>query len=353
MSLQAICKGKRIMSGIQPTGEAHIGNYLGAIRNWVNLSKQIENKNKKIILSIVDLHALTIPTAFKPSTLNTNCFKMATTIIGCGMDIENTLLYYQSSVHQHSELMWLLSCHSSIGYLQRMPQYNEKKNKDGNIGILTYPVLQSSDILLFDTDIVPVGQDQLIHINFTRDLVDRINSFYDKNVFVKPEVYINDTGNDLCSKVMSLRNADNKMSKSEASHMSRIDLTDSMDDIIRKIKKSVTDSEGLYLTYDEEKRKGLANLIRIYTVIKQEMDEDDGITVNDIVKQFENESTEYFKGECGELLACYLKPIREEILRLRKEKKYINQLLKKNAVEAQEIAQQTVYRAKKAFGLPC
>ncbi len=183
--------------------------------------------------------------------------------------------------------------------------------------------------------------------------VDRINSFYGKDIFVKPEVYISDNGNDLCSKVMSLRNADNKMSKSEPSHMSRIDLTDSTDDIIKKIKKSVTDSEGIDLTYDEEKRKGLSNLIRMYVAIKQEQEQNDGITVDDVVKQFENQSTEYFKSECGELLASYLKPIREEILRLRKEKKYINQLLKNNASEAQEIAQQTVNRAKKAFGLPC
>ena len=338
------------MSGIQPTGEAHIGNYLGAIRNWVNLSKHVENQNKKMILSIVDLHALTIPTAFKPSTLNSNCFKMATTIIGCGIDLDNVLLYYQSQVSQHSELMWLLSCHSSTGYLQRMPQYNEKRNRDGNVAILTYPVLQSSDILLFDTDIVPVGQDQLIHLNFTRDLVDRINSFYDKNVFVKPEVFINDQDGDLCSKVMSLRNADNKMSKSEPSHMSRIDLTDSTDDIIRKIKKAVTDSEGVELSYDEEKRKGLANLIRMYTVIKQE--EIDGYGIEDVVKEFEGETTEYFKGECGELIAKCIEPIRDEIFRLRKERKYVNELMKKNAKEAQEIAEVTVNRASKAFGLP-
>ena len=342
------------MSGIQPTGEAHIGNYLGAIRNWVNLSKSIDT-NKKMILSIVDLHALTIPTAFKPSTLNSNCIKMATTIIGCGIDLDNVLLYYQSHVHQHSELMWLLSCHSPTGYLQRMPQYNEKRNKDGNVGILTYPVLQSSDILLFDTDIVPVGQDQLIHLNFTRDLVERINSFYNKDVFVKPEVFINDEdGTDLCTKVMSLRNAENKMSKSEVSHMSRIDMTDSVDDIIRKIKKAVTDSEGVEvgLTYDEEKRKGLANLIRIYAVIKGDRDNLEGYGPKHVVREFEGETTEYFKGECGELIATHIGPIRDEIFRLRKEKKYIKELLKKNAKEAQEIAEVTVNRAKKAFGLP-
>ena len=343
------------MSGIQPTGEAHIGNYFGAIKNWAHLS---QNTSNKIILSIVDLHALTIPTAFKPSTLNANCFKMATTIMACGINMDQTLLYYQSAVHQHSELMWLLSCHSGIGYLQRMPQFNDKKNKDGNVAILTYPVLQSSDILLFDTNIVPVGYDQLIHLNFTRDLVDKINSFYDYPVFVKPDVFINDAdenGNvsdDLCSKVMSLRNAENKMSKSEPSHMSRIDLTDSVDDIVRKIKKSVTDSEGKELTYDEEKRKGLANLIRIYTVIRREREKNEEISVNDVVKQFENETTEYFKGECGEAVASYFAPIREEIMRLRKERKYINQLLKRNAAEAREIAEQTVQRTKKVFGLP-
>ena len=179
------------MSGIQPTGEAHIGNYLGVIRNWVHLSKTTQTENhKKMMLSVVDLHALTIPTAFKPSILNENCFKMATTIIGCGIDIKNVLLYYQSSVYQHSELMWLLSCHSSTGYLQLMPRYNEKRNKDGNVAILTYPVLQSSHILLFDTEIVPVGQDQLIHLNFTRDLVDRLIHFM-KDMFIKPEVFIN------------------------------------------------------------------------------------------------------------------------------------------------------------------
>ena len=336
------------MSGIQPTGEAHIGNYLGAIRNWVHLSR---SSDTKMILSIVDLHALTIPTAFKPSTLNTNCFKMATTIMGCGINLENTLLYYQSAVPQHAELMWLLSCHSATGYLQRMPQFNEKKNRDGNVGILTYPVLQSADILLFDTDLVPVGQDQLIHVNFTRDLVDRINSFYAQNVFVKPEAFVSDES-DLCSKIQSLRNADNKMSKSEPSHMSRIDLTDSTDDIIRKIKKSVTDSEGAHLSYDEENRKGLANLIRMYTVLKQSKDGNGQYSVDDTVREFENETTEYFKAECAEVIAAHLGPIREEIMRLRKEKKYVNGLLKRNAIEVQEIAKQTLSRAKRAFGLP-
>ena len=181
--------------------------------------------------------------------------------------------------------------------------------------------------------------------------MDRINSFYNKDIFIKPEVFINDE-TDLCAKVMSLRDATKKMSKSEASHMSRIDLTDSTDDIIRKIKKAVTGSEGTGLTYDDEKRKGLANLIRIYTVMKHEKDGNDKYTVDDVVKEFEGETTEYFKGECGELVASHIEPIREEIFRLRKERKYINKLMKQNAKEAQEIAQETLNRAKKAFGLP-
>merc|ERR1740123_1142752 len=301
-----------------------------------------------MILSIVDLHALTIPTAQKTSTLNANCYKMATTIIGCGIDIDRTLLYYQSCVPQHAELMWLLSCHSSIGYLQRMPQFNKKSTtENASAGILTYPVLQSADILLFQTTHVPVGHDQLIHLNFTRDLVDRINAFYDCQLFVKPDVCISDA-----PKIQSLRNPNKKMSKSEASHMARIDLTDSCDEIIKKIKKSVSDSQGKTLTFDEDNRKGLANLIRIFTVIRREREQNSELTMDDTVKLFEHCTTEQFKLECGDYIASYFKPMREEILRLRKEKKYIQQLMQRNASECREMAEETVARTKKVFGLP-
>lgn len=331
------------MSGIQPTGEIHLGNYLGAIINWVELSKLV-NPTNKMIISIVDLHALTIPP--NPETLSDNCFKMITTILGCGINPSNTLLYYQSHIKEHSELMWLLSCHSSIGYLMRMPQFREKiKNNNNindianNLGLFSYPVLQSSDILLYESNIVPVGEDQAIHLNFTRDLVDHINTYYNNNIFIKPETLLTKE----CCKVMSLRNPINKMSKSEKSDMSRINLIDDSQLIIKKIKKSVTDSLGSHINYDKQNRAGLSNLIGIYAALSNK-------SINEVVLEYQNKNTSYFKKECGELIESCVGEIRENIFRFRNEKNYIDELIKKNADEAREIACKTIDKVKKAFG---
>ncbi|ETN98341.1 hypothetical protein RFI_39168 [Reticulomyxa filosa] len=279
---------------------------------------------------------------------------MAATIMGCGIPLEKSLIYWQSHVPQHAELMWLLSCFSSLGYLSRMPQYMEKSKKHVsamNLGLYRFtPVLQAADILLFESQLVPVGEDQCIHINFTRDLVDSVHAFYGKPIFTKPETYLlndDETSADQntvnCARVMSLRDASSKMSKSDPSSMSRIDLIDSLDDIVTKIGRAVTDSYGPFITYDTEKRPGLANLIRIYSAVSD-------MSIAKITTEFQNYNTAKFKEACAVQVNSHLAPIREEIMRLRKDKSFVKKVMTENAKEAKEIAEQTMKKVRKELG---
>ena len=322
-----------LFSGVQPSGAITIGNYIGAIRNFVLLKDSY-----RCLFSIVDLHALTVRR--EPALLRRRTVELAALYIACGLDPEENLIYCQSHVPEHAELTWILSCYTYMGELSRITQFKAKSetNSDNiNAGLFTYPVLMAADILLYQTQIVPVGADQKQHLEITRDIAQRFNALYG-DVFVVPEVYMHKE----TAKIMSLSDPSRKMSKSDPEE-SYISLLDSPDDIRRKLKRAVTDSDT-NIAFDPENKPGVSNLITIYSALS-------GDSVEKTVEHFNGKGYGDLKKEVTEVVIESLKPIQDRYNELIKDKQYINGILKYNAERAGSIAQRTLRKVYKKVGL--
>lgn len=326
---------KTLFSGMQATGNLTLGNYLGALNNWLTFN----NDEYQCFYCVVDLHSLTVRQ--DPAELRKRARNLLTLYIAAGLDPVKNCIYYQSHVPAHAELNWILNCFTYMGELNRMTQFKDKaaKHSDNiNAGLYTYPVLMAADILLFQTDIVPVGADQKQHLEITRDIAIRFNNIYG-DVFTIPEAYFGKTG----AKIMSLQDPTKKMSKSDENVNASIYLMDDPDTIIRKFKRAVTDSENQIL-YSESK-PGIKNLIDIYSVVTKK-------TPDEVVKEFDGKGYGDFKMAVGEAVVSMLKPIQDKVAELNKEKAYIDGIIKENADKAGYYATKTLRKVQKKIGLP-
>ena len=331
--------GKKIFSGVQPTGNLHLGNYLGAIKNFVKLNN--EDKNE-CVFCVVDLHAITV--AQDPKKLKDNIYETVATFIACGINPEKSIIFSQSKVSAHSETAWILSCVARMGWLNRMTQFKEKAGKDkekASIGLYTYPVLMAADILLYDSTHVPVGNDQKQHLELCRDIAQKFNNDFGVDDFFKiPEPLIQKK----FSRIMSLRDGTKKMSKSELSDLSRINLTDDKDQIINKIKKAKTDTLPLPSTSaDLEKRLEAKNLMGIYSSL---MD----LNLDDTINKFSGKNFSEFKENLSQVLVDKIIPISNEIKKLLKEKSFLDQILDSGCKKADRIASEKLKKIQEIMG---
>ena len=318
---------KKIFSGVQPTGNLHLGNYLGAIKNFVDLNNDNENQ---CIFCVVDLHAITVYQ--DPKELRNNIRETVATFIASGIDPKNSIIFNQSQVSAHSEAAWVLSCVARMGWLNRMTQFKEKAGKDrekASIGLYSYPVLMAADILLYDATHVPVGDDQKQHLELCRDIAQKFNNdFKVDNFFISPEPLIQKK----FSRIMSLKDGKKKMSKSELSDLSRINLTDEKDEIINKIKKAKTDPLPMPSILDElDKRPEAKNLIGIYSILTSK-------TLEDSVNEFSGKNFSEFKENLSQVLVDKISPISVEIKKLLKDKNYLDNILLEGCKKAEDIA---------------
>ncbi len=330
---------KKIFSGVQPTGNLHLGNYLGAIKNFVNLQKE---KDNTCIYCVVDLHAITVKQ--DPRILKKNIRETTATFLASGLDPKKSIIFNQSMVPSHSEGAWLLGCVARMGWLNRMTQFKEKAGKDkekASVGLYIYPVLMASDILLYNSTHVPVGEDQKQHLELTRDIAQKFNlDFNSPNFLITPEPLIQKN----FSRIMSLKDGKKKMSKSDPSDQSRINMTDDKDQIVNKIKKAKTDSgEFPENNNDLNKRPELNNLFGIYSSIQ---DQDMKSTIN----EFQGKNFSEFKNRLAEVLVEKIYPISKEISKLLKDEKYIDEVLIEGSVKAEKIAKKKVYDIKEKIG---
>ena len=327
--------GKKVLfSGMQATGNLTLGNYLGALKNWVTLSDEYE-----CFYSVVDLHSITVRQ--DPAELRKRARNLLTLYLAAGLDPKKNCIYYQSHVSGHAELSWILNCFTYMGELNRMTQFKDKSAKHAdniNAGLFTYPVLMAADILLFQADVVPVGKDQLQHLEITRDIAQRFNGIYG-DVFTIPEPYIGKAG----AKIMSLQDPLKKMSKSDENPNASILLMDDPDTIIRKFKRAVTDSEGCICYRDEQ--PGIKNLLDIYCACNN-------VTPEAAVKEFEGKGYGEFKLAVGESVVNILKPVQDEYARLSKDKAYIDSVIKENTEKAGYYATKTLRKVQKKVGFP-
>ena len=330
---------KKIFSGVQPTGNLHIGNYLGAIKNFVKLSN--DNKNK-CIFCVVDLHAITVKQ--DPKILRDNIRLTVATFIASGIDYKKSIIFNQSSVPAHSEAAWILSCVAKMGWLNRMTQFKEKVGKDkekASIGLYSYPILMASDILLYDSSHVPVGEDQKQHLELCRDIAQKFNNDFGKEDFLKiPEPLIQKE----FSRIMSLKDGKIKMSKSEQSESGRINLTDNKDIIINKIKKAKTDSLPLPSSISElNERPEAKNLLGIYSSMTNS-------TLDKSVKDFKGKNFSDFKEKLGEVLVEKINPISIEIKKLIDDKEFLDKILLDGYNKANDIASKKIKKMKEIVG---
>ena len=323
--------GKKIFSGVQPTGNLHLGNYLGAIKNFVDLNN---DKDNKCIFCVVDLHAITVRQ--DPKELKNNIRETVATFIASGIDPKKSIIFNQSQVSAHSEAAWILSCVARMGWLNRMTQFKEKAGKDkekASVGLYSYPILMAADILLYDTTHVPVGDDQKQHLELCRDIAQKFNNDFQVEDFFKvPEPLIQKE----FSRIMSLKDGTKKMSKSELSDLSRINLTDDQDQIINKIKKAKTDSLPLPATITElEKRPEAKNLMGIYSSLTNS-------NLEKSIMKFSGKNFSEFKESLSQVLVEKIIPISKEIKKLLNEKKYLDTILLEGFEKAGQIASKKV-----------
>lgn len=323
---------KRVFSGVQPTGNIHLGNYLGALRQFVELQEEYQ-----CLYCIVDLHAITVPQ--DPKELRKHILDVAALYLAVGVDPKKSIVFVQSDVPGHSELGWILTCSSYTGELSRMTQFKAKSHNKASApaGLFTYPVLMAADILLYDTDVVPVGTDQKQHIELCRDLAIRVNNTK-KKTFVVPEGRYLKAG----ARIMSLDDPSKKMSKSAENIHSRISLLDEPSKIKKSIMKATTDSEGI-IRFDKEEKPGLSNLINIYSALSDK-------TVDDIVAMYEGKGYGDFKKDLVEITVDALAPIKERFDEIRSSQELID-ILEDGAEKANAIAEKTMARVKDNFGL--
>ena len=321
---------KRIFSGIQPSGELTLGSYMGAIKNWVDLQHEYD-----CLFCIVDMHAITVRQ--NPADLRRRSVAQLAQYIACGLDPEKNIMFIQSHVPQHAELAWILNCYTMYGELGRMTQFKDKSAKHADnitAGLFTYPVLMAADILLYQADLVPVGADQMQHVELCRDIANRFNYNF-PDTFTIPEAFIPKMG----ARVMSLGTPENKMSKSEPDGC--VFLMDKPEDIMRKFKRAVTDSQGEVRRGPD--RPGINNLITIYSVAT-------GKTPEQIEAEFQGKGYGDFKTACGEAVVEMLRPFRENVEDLMKNKDYLNQVARAGAEKAGRMAYRTLSKAQKKVG---
>ncbi|ASC72177.1 Tryptophan--tRNA ligase [Halomicronema hongdechloris C2206] len=328
---------QRILSGIQPTGTLHLGNYLGAIRNWVDLQQEYE-----AFLFMADLHAITVP--HDPAQLATSTYQVAAMYIACGIDPEQATIFVQSHLPAHAELAWLFNCVTPLNWLERMIQFREKAVKQGenvSIGLLDYPVLQAADILLYEPDLVPVGEDQKQHLELTRDIATRLNFQYgraEEPILKLPDPLIREAG----ARVMSLTDGTKKMSKSDPSEQSRIDLTDPPAVISKKLKRAKTDPQrGLW--FDDPERPECHNLLSLYMLLSNQ-------TKAAVAAECREMGWGQFKPLLAETAVEALRPIQGRFHELMADRGYLEAILKRGNEKANAIAQQTLTRVKDALG---
>ncbi len=326
----------RVLSGVQPTGNLHLGNYLGAIRNWVEGQSQYEN-----FFCVVDLHAITVP--HNPGTLAADTYTIAALYLACGIDLKYSHIFVQSHVSAHSELTWLLNCITPLNWLEDMIQFKEKAVKQGenvNVGLLDYPVLMAADILLYQADKVPVGEDQKQHLELTRDIAARFNYQFcrEKPVLKLPEPLIRAEG----ARVMSLTDGTRKMSKSDPSELSRINLLDTPEQIQQKIKRCKTDPiRGL--TFDDSERPECHNLLTLYMLLS-------GKTKQEVADECRDMGWGQFKPLLAETAIAALKPIQEKYQAVMADKGYLQSVLRDGKQKAEAIANDTLTKVKAALG---
>jgi tryptophanyl-tRNA synthetase len=332
----------RIVSGIQPTGNLHLGNYLGAIRNWVRMQDENAAKGGETLFFLADLHAITVYN--KPEELTANTREMAAALIAAGIDPDKSVLFNQARVPGHAELAWLLFCTARIGWLNRMTQFKEKsgKNREGaSIGLYAYPVLQAADVLIYGTTHVPVGEDQKQHLELARDIATKFNTDFETELFVLPEPIIPPAA----ARIMSLRDGQAKMSKSDQSDMSRVNMIDDDDTIAQKIRKAKTDPEPLPETAEAlDSRPEAKNLVAIYAALADE-------TVGAVLARHAGQGFGTFKPALTERLVETLRPIRERFVALKDDHAAIDTVLERGAERARVLAQPRLDGAYKALGL--
>ena len=346
----------RVVSGIQPTGNLHLGNYLGAIRNWVRMQDEMgaraqaggggsAGKNAQCLFFLADLHAISMP--HDPVELKKGTLEMAAALVACGIDPAKSILFNQAQVPQHAELQWLLGGTARMGWLNRMTQWKDKagKNREGqSVALFTYPVLQAADVLLYQATHVPVGEDQKQHLELARDIAQKFNNDFaseDAPVFTLPDPIVPPQA----ARIMSLRDGGKKMSKSDPSDMSRINLADDADEVMKKVKKAKTDPEPLP---SEEKgledRPEALNLVTIYAALTDK-------SVDDVLGEFGGEGFGTFKPALGELLVETLRPISERFNGLLEDREALDAILARGASQAREIAVLTLEKTYEALGL--
>ena len=325
---------KVLFSGMQPSGNLTLGNYLGALKNWVDISEEYQT-----FFCVVDEHSITVRQ--DPAELRKRVRTLMALYIAAGLDPEKNCIYVQSHVSAHAELAWILNCFTYVGELQRMTQYKDKSAKHAdniNAGLLTYPVLMAADILLYQADVVPVGIDQKQHLEITRDIATRFNNIYG-DVFTIPEVYLGKAG----ARIMSLQDPEHKMSKSDENPNASIYLMDDKDTIMRKFKRAVTDLEA-QVRYREE-QPGIRNLIDIYAACT-------GKTPQEVEKEFDGKGYGDFKMAVGEAVIAQLAPMQEKYQEIIGEKSYLDGIMKENAEKAAYFANKTLRKVQKKIGFP-
>jgi len=325
---------KRILSGIQPTGTPTLGNYVGALKNWVDLQK--EDKYECFYM-IADLHSITVKQ--EPKVLRKNSLDLLALLLAAGLDGEKEPIFFQSHVPQHSQLGWVLDCYTYMGELSRMTQFKDKSAKHAeniNAGLFTYPALMAADILLYQADMVPVGKDQKQHLEITRDLAKRFNGAY-SDTFVVPEPYIPKVG----ANIMSLQDPMHKMSKSDTNENAYISVLDDPDRIMKKIKRAVTDSEACVRR--GEGKEAVENLMTIYSVAT-------GKTMEEIEKEFDGQGYGVFKEKVGEAVVEMLRPIQENYNEIMKNKDYLEKIYRDGAERARYVANKTVSKVYRKVG---
>jgi tryptophanyl-tRNA synthetase len=335
----------RIVSGIQPTGNLHLGNYLGAIRNWVRMQDELVSTGGDCLFFLADLHAISMP--HEPATLAANTREMVAALVACGIDPDRSTLFNQAQVPAHAELQWLLNGTARMGWLNRMTQFKDKsgKNREGaSIALFTYPVLQAADVLLYQATHVPVGEDQKQHLELARDIAQKFNNDFcaeDAPLFTLPDPIIPPDA----ARIMSLRDGSAKMSKSDPSDMSRINLTDDADAIMQKVRKAKTDPEPLPgEAAGLDGRPEARNLVGIYATLA-------GTSVDAVLADFAGKGFGAFKPALGELLVDKLAPINARFVELRQDRSALDAILRKGAEKARALAAPTLNAAYDALGL--
>lgn len=323
-----------ILSGIQPTGSLTLGNYLGALNNWVKMQEEYE-----CYYMLADLHTLTVRN--NPETLKQNTLNLIALYIAAGLDPKKNTLFIQSHVNAHTKLGWILNCYTYMGELSRMTQFKDKSEKHAdniNAGLFTYPVLMAADILLYKSNLVPVGEDQRQHLEIARDIAERFNNIYGE-IFIIPEPYIKTTG----AKIMGLQNPENKMSKSSTNPNDVIFLTDTPEEIMKKVKKSVTDSENI-VKYDVDNKPGISNLITIYEAIT-------GKRKEEIEKEFEGIGYGKFKESVGQAIINKIEPVQKRYNELLNNQEYLRSIYEEGDKKAEIVANKTVKEVFEKIGL--